>query len=337
MRPTATEREQRLNEVMAAYVQAADAGQAPDRAEILARHPDLAADLEAFFADHDRLNRLAEPLRAVAVETGGPGDHGRPRTPGSPSGTTAEGPAGTAAVSETVDRSPPGKQRTRRARPPRATERSRNRFSRGLASATSATTSCSRELGRGGMGVVYQARQVSLNRAGRPQDDPGRRRWPATTSCGGSSNEAEAVADARPPGHRADLRGRRARGPALLQHEAGRGRQPRRRGSPTTRRSRGPRRGCVADGRPGGAPRPPARHPPPRPQAGQHPARRRGPAARHRLRPGQAGRGRRRADRSRARSWARRPTWRPSRPAGGAARSRRRPTSTAWGRSSTRC
>ena len=37
-------------------------------------------------------------------------------------------------------------------------------------------------------------------------------------------------------------------------------------------------------------------HPAPRPEAGQHPARRRGPAARHRLRPGQAGRGRRRAD-----------------------------------------
>src|SRR5262249_11768506 len=81
---------------------AAQEGRELDRAEILARHPDLAEELAAFFQDHDQACRVAGPMRE--------------RTPPAP--------------------------------PPRAF----------------GDYEILEEIGRGGMGVVYRARQVSLNR-----------------------------------------------------------------------------------------------------------------------------------------------------------------------------
>ena len=60
-------REQRVDEVIAAYLQAEAAGRSPDRAEIVARHPDLAADLQSFFADHDRFRRLSPDIRQALL------------------------------------------------------------------------------------------------------------------------------------------------------------------------------------------------------------------------------------------------------------------------------
>src|SRR5262249_52990293 len=56
----------RPDELIAAYLEAVEAGRAPDREAWLARHPDLADDLRAFLANHDRMAQVGAPLRALA-------------------------------------------------------------------------------------------------------------------------------------------------------------------------------------------------------------------------------------------------------------------------------
>ena len=63
-------REQRLDEIVAAYLDELQAGRTPDRQDLLQAHPDLAAELLAFFKDNDQLDGLTAPLRRAALVGG---------------------------------------------------------------------------------------------------------------------------------------------------------------------------------------------------------------------------------------------------------------------------
>ena len=107
-------REGRLNEVLLAYVEGLEAGREEDRGQLLAAHPDLRDDLEAFFISHDAMERLAAPLREAGA--GGPAGE---------EASNAEAPVGVGRLGDF------------------------RLFA---------------EVGRGGMGVVYEAEQLSLRR-----------------------------------------------------------------------------------------------------------------------------------------------------------------------------
>jgi hypothetical protein len=114
---SSSSREDRLNEIIAGYLEAVRAGNTPDRRESLARYPELAPELEAFFADHDRMQQAAQPPGPTPAEAP----------------TLAPNQAGPA-------HSILGKVRY------------------------FGDYELLEEIARGGMGVVYRARQISLNR-----------------------------------------------------------------------------------------------------------------------------------------------------------------------------
>ena len=70
--PSALRRERMLDAAIAEYMQAADAGRAPDRREFLERHWYLTDGLVSFFRDEDRLKRAAGLPRALPRARTGP-------------------------------------------------------------------------------------------------------------------------------------------------------------------------------------------------------------------------------------------------------------------------
>jgi serine/threonine protein kinase len=138
---TEAEREQRLNDILLAYVEAVEAGHVPDRRQLLALYPEFASELSDFFDSRDQVEAMSAPLRdfsksgmiRAALEI--------PKEPslGEPGGVSPRVIPGsiTAATSSSTQTPELGQLGDYR---------------------------LIREVGRGGMGIVYEAHQISLNR-----------------------------------------------------------------------------------------------------------------------------------------------------------------------------
>ncbi len=61
------DREDRLDEVVAAYLKELDSGVVPDGRDWLARHPEFYDELSDFFEDRARIELIAAPLRDITA------------------------------------------------------------------------------------------------------------------------------------------------------------------------------------------------------------------------------------------------------------------------------
>ena len=61
-----SERDKRLESIIAEYIRASEAGNAPGSSELLEQYPELEVELNQFLKQRDQLNRMADPIRKFA-------------------------------------------------------------------------------------------------------------------------------------------------------------------------------------------------------------------------------------------------------------------------------
>jgi tetratricopeptide (TPR) repeat protein/predicted Ser/Thr protein kinase len=186
----------RVGEVLSAYFAALEAGEEPDRQALLQQHPDLAAALADYFEEHDRFDRMVEPLRPVAAASAAVTQDAPttllPETPGAQSShtpaSTTTGGQGSAAT-QLLEAASTGSSHKE---PP--TNGSGTDPAKGTKVRYFGDYRLLKVLGRGGMGVVYRARQRSLNRlVAVKMIKTGH--WASPAEVRRFRNEAEAVAN----------------------------------------------------------------------------------------------------------------------------------------------
>ena len=65
-----SDRERRLETVLASYYEGGEDGESPTREALIGPHPELAGELAEFFALQDDLHHVSEPIREVVGATG---------------------------------------------------------------------------------------------------------------------------------------------------------------------------------------------------------------------------------------------------------------------------
>ena len=127
-------REDRVNEAIAAYLEAVEQGEKPDLAQFLADHADIAAELNSFFANQSLIRQVAGDVPESRPQPAQSGN--TPAQAGSPS----DPDEATITFQQRDVPSPKG------------------------VLSYFGDYELIQEIARGGMGVVFKARQVTLNR-----------------------------------------------------------------------------------------------------------------------------------------------------------------------------